>query len=53
MDINVDPLSESILATASGENPTSKKKIIELHNPTVKIDLTFTGTMQVILDWCL
>ncbi|KAG9102517.1 hypothetical protein FRC06_001893 [Ceratobasidium sp. 370] len=40
-----DPLSDSLLATVTAANATSKNKVIELHNPTIKIDLTFTGRL--------
>ncbi|KAG8754216.1 hypothetical protein FRC12_011268 [Ceratobasidium sp. 428] len=41
-----DPLSDSLLATVTAVNATSKNKVIELHNPTIKIDLTFTGRLS-------
>ncbi|KAG8748407.1 hypothetical protein FRC10_005954 [Ceratobasidium sp. 414] len=41
-----DPLSDSLLATVTAANATSKNKVIELHNPTIKIDLNFTGRLS-------
>ncbi|KAF8573597.1 hypothetical protein K439DRAFT_1555807 [Ramaria rubella] len=40
-----DPLSDSILATATAPTATSKEKIIELHNPSVIVPLNFKGTL--------
>ncbi|QRV88898.1 hypothetical protein RhiJN_16916 [Ceratobasidium sp. AG-Ba] len=41
-----DPLSDSLLATVTAANATSKNKVIELHNPTIKIELNFTGRLS-------
>lgn len=41
----VDPLSDSLLATVTAPNATSKNKLIELHNPTIKVELNFTGRL--------
>ncbi|KAG8713851.1 hypothetical protein FRC08_012717 [Ceratobasidium sp. 394] len=41
-----DALSDSLLATVTAANATSKNKVIELHNPTILIDLTFTGRLS-------
>jgi len=40
-----DPLSESLLATITASSATAKTKSIELHNPSAKVELTFTGTL--------
>ncbi|KAK7683402.1 hypothetical protein QCA50_013665 [Cerrena zonata] len=45
--INVyDPLSESLLATATAPNATSKHKTIELHNPSSVVELKYSGTIS-------
>ncbi|TDL23806.1 hypothetical protein BD410DRAFT_151248 [Rickenella mellea] len=41
-----DPLSESLLATATAPSATSKAKTVELHNPSVPVELKFTGTIS-------
>ncbi|KAF8606033.1 hypothetical protein BDV93DRAFT_543190 [Ceratobasidium sp. AG-I] len=41
-----DPLSDSLLATVTAPNATSKNKLIELHNPTIKVELNFTGRLS-------
>lgn len=41
----VDPLSQSLLATATAPSATSKHKTIELHNPSKIVELKFTGTL--------
>ena len=40
-----DPLSGSSLATISAPGATNKHKTIELHNPTVPVELKYTGTL--------
>ena len=40
-----DPLSESLLATITAASATAKTKLIELHNPSAKVELAFTGTL--------
>ncbi|KAF8478252.1 hypothetical protein JB92DRAFT_3048096 [Gautieria morchelliformis] len=40
-----EPLSESILATVSAPAATTKEKLIELHNPSAAVRLTFKGTL--------
>jgi len=40
-----DPLSESLLATVTASSATAKSKLIELHNPSAKVPLAFTGTL--------
>ncbi|THG93284.1 hypothetical protein EW026_g7917 [Hermanssonia centrifuga] len=40
-----DPLSQSLLATATAPNATSKHKTIELHNPSQIVELKYTGTL--------
>lgn len=47
-----DPISESTLATVTAPSTTSKHKTIELHNPSVPIQLTFVGTLYVKSSWC-
>ncbi|KAH8105550.1 hypothetical protein DFH11DRAFT_1644548 [Phellopilus nigrolimitatus] len=39
-----DPLSGSLLATVTAPSASSKHKTIELHNPSVPIELKYTGT---------
>lgn len=41
-----DPLSESLLITASAPSASSKAKTLELHNPTSVIELKYTGTIS-------
>lgn len=43
----IDPLSESLLCTVSAPAATSKAKTIELHNPSVPVELKYTGTLCV------
>ena len=40
-----DPLSESVLSTVAAPAATTKEKVIELHNPSVIVPLTFKGTL--------
>ncbi|KAF8757637.1 hypothetical protein RHS01_03256 [Rhizoctonia solani] len=42
----VDHLSDSLLATVTAPNATSKSKSIELHNPTIVVELNFTGRLS-------
>ncbi|CUA78125.1 hypothetical protein RSOLAG22IIIB_02743 [Rhizoctonia solani] len=45
--INIfDHLSDSLLATVTAQTATSKNKVIELHNPTIMIELNFTGRLS-------
>ncbi|KAL6299531.1 hypothetical protein BKA93DRAFT_829811 [Sparassis latifolia] len=45
--INVyDPLSESLLATATAPSAISKHKTIQLHNPETIVELKSTGTLS-------
>ncbi|KAF9453527.1 hypothetical protein P691DRAFT_719266 [Macrolepiota fuliginosa MF-IS2] len=41
-----DPLSESLLITATGPSATSKLKKLELCNPTQVVELKYTGTIS-------
>ncbi|CAE6449339.1 unnamed protein product [Rhizoctonia solani] len=41
-----DHLSDSLLATVTAPNATSKSKSIELHNPTIVVELNFTGRLS-------
>lgn len=41
-----DPLSQSLLATATAPSATSKHKTIELHNPSHIVELKFIGTIS-------
>ncbi|PFH51927.1 hypothetical protein AMATHDRAFT_46710 [Amanita thiersii Skay4041] len=41
-----DPMSEALLATATGSSNNSKHKTLELHNPSTMLDLKFTGTLS-------
>ncbi|KAJ3801723.1 hypothetical protein GGU11DRAFT_768049 [Lentinula aff. detonsa] len=41
-----DFMSESLLVTASAPNATSKMKTLELCNPTIVVELKFTGTLS-------
>ncbi|TFK29766.1 hypothetical protein FA15DRAFT_663948 [Coprinopsis marcescibilis] len=40
-----DPLSQALLITASAPTPSSKSKMLELHNPTILVELKSTGTL--------
>ncbi|KAG1854833.1 hypothetical protein DFJ58DRAFT_660192 [Suillus subalutaceus] len=40
-----DPISESLLASATSPSVTSKHKTIELYNPSKVIELKYTGTL--------
>ena len=40
-----DPLSESLLASVTAPSATSKHKTIELHNPSIVVELKYTGTI--------
>ncbi|KAL5531483.1 hypothetical protein ACEPAG_4360 [Sanghuangporus baumii] len=42
----IDPLSESLLATVTSPSASSKYKTIELHNPSVPVELKYTGTFS-------
>ncbi|KZT21173.1 hypothetical protein NEOLEDRAFT_1074096 [Neolentinus lepideus HHB14362 ss-1] len=42
----VEPLSESVLATATAPSATNKHKTIELYNPNLAISLKYTGTLS-------
>ncbi|KAG6852805.1 hypothetical protein C0991_009081 [Blastosporella zonata] len=41
-----DPTSQSLLITASAPMATSKAKTLELYNPTILVDLKYTGTLS-------
>ncbi|KAG2011705.1 hypothetical protein CC2G_011793 [Coprinopsis cinerea AmutBmut pab1-1] len=41
-----DPLSQAHLITASAPSASSKAKTLELHNPTILVDLKYTGTLS-------
>lgn len=41
-----DPISESLLASATSPSATSKHKTIELYNPSKVIELKYTGTLS-------
>jgi hypothetical protein len=43
---SLDPMSESLLATATAPAATNKVKTIELYNPTSVVELKFTGTLS-------
>ncbi|KAF8631893.1 hypothetical protein AX15_002154 [Amanita polypyramis BW_CC] len=40
-----DPMSEALLAAAMGPAASSKHKTLELYNPTIAIELKYTGTL--------
>ena len=40
-----DPLSGSVLATATAPHATSKHKTLQLHNPDAIVELKYTGTL--------
>ncbi len=42
---DVDPTSEALLATAASPSSSSKHKTLELCNPTLVIELKYTGTL--------
>ncbi|EIW79308.1 hypothetical protein CONPUDRAFT_59083 [Coniophora puteana RWD-64-598 SS2] len=41
-----DPISQSLLATATAPSATSKHKTVELYNPTQIVELKHTGTLS-------
>ncbi|KAG5337242.1 hypothetical protein E4T56_gene12529 [Termitomyces sp. T112] len=41
-----DPISQSLLISATSPNATSKTKILELYNPTILVELKYTGTLS-------
>lgn len=41
-----EPLSESLLASATAPSATSKQKIIKLHNPSQVVELKSIGTLS-------
>ncbi|KAF6761437.1 hypothetical protein DFP72DRAFT_1061654 [Ephemerocybe angulata] len=41
-----DPLSESLLITATAPSPSSKTKVLELYNPTSVVEIKYTGTIS-------
>ncbi|KAF8266153.1 hypothetical protein EI94DRAFT_1733905 [Lactarius quietus] len=45
-----DPMSQSMLASATAPHVSSKHKTIELHNPTQIVEFKSTGTL--IFKWC-
>lgn len=47
---NPDPMSQSMLASATAPHVSSKHKTIELHNPTQVVEFKSTGTL--IFKWC-
>ncbi|KAG2142921.1 uncharacterized protein EDB93DRAFT_1088609 [Suillus bovinus] len=40
-----DPISESLLASATSPSATSKHKTVELYNPSKVVELKYTGTL--------
>ncbi|TFK52060.1 hypothetical protein OE88DRAFT_1658838 [Heliocybe sulcata] len=42
----LDPLSESVLSTATAPSPQNKHKTVELYNPNLAIDLKYSGTLS-------
>ena len=46
IDRPLDPMSESLLATATALSPTTKVKVIELCNPTSLVEIKYTGTLS-------
>jgi hypothetical protein len=44
-DAQLDPLSDSLLCTVTAPNASNKQKWIELHNPEVKVELSFVGKL--------
>lgn len=45
----LEPLYDSLLATVTAPSASSKHKTIELHNPSVPVELKHTGTLYVDL----
>lgn len=41
-----DPLSQSLLITASAPSATSKTKVLQLHNPSAAVELKYTGRIS-------
>lgn len=44
--LRLDFMSESLLVTVSAPSATSKQKILELYNPTIMVELKYTGTLS-------
>ncbi len=38
-------MSESLLVTATAPSASSKTKVLELYNPTMTLELKYTGTL--------
>ena len=45
MDIRLDPMSQSLLASVTAPHASSKHKTIELHNPSHIVEFKSTGTL--------
>lgn len=45
-NVVLDPMSESLLATATAPASTSKHKTLELYNPSTVVELKYTGTLS-------
>jgi len=42
----IDPVADSLLATATAPSPTSKHKTLQLYNLDVVVELKYTGTLS-------
>lgn len=47
---DTDPMSQSMLASATAAHVSSKHKTVELHNPTQVVEFKSTGTL--VFKWC-
>ncbi|KAG6837359.1 hypothetical protein H0H93_010961 [Arthromyces matolae] len=43
---SIDPIAQSLLITVTAPNAASKAKTLELYNPTIQVDLKYTGTLS-------
>jgi hypothetical protein len=46
LDLPQDPMSESLLITATAPSATSKVKLLELCNPTTVVEMKYAGTLS-------
>lgn len=49
VNLLLDPTSEGLLCTVTAPSAASKQKIIELHNPEAKVELSFAGSLSVFV----
>ncbi|KIJ65109.1 hypothetical protein HYDPIDRAFT_88706 [Hydnomerulius pinastri MD-312] len=46
IEVNADPISEALLASATAPSATTKHKTLELYNPSKVVELKYTGTLS-------